>query len=197
MSASCPRKLGEGAVLSCVFCSLSSQKLLESPMRPDKFTAKMQEALNASLDLASKRNHSEISNEHFLLALLRQPEGLVRPLLERLGMQPAELEKQLSPNSPVAQASMVARRQILGPTSARRSTPRRAKWANSRTNTSAPNISCSLCWSPEARRQVAQERGRDARQAHAGAVRACAATSASPIRIPRANTRRWKNTAAI
>ena len=64
-------------------------------MRPDKFTAKMQEALSASLDLASKRNHSEISNEHFLLALLRQPEGLVRPLLERLGMQPAELERQL------------------------------------------------------------------------------------------------------
>lgn len=64
-------------------------------MRPDKFTAKMQEALNASLDLASKRNHSEISNEHFLLALLRQPEGLVRPLLERLGMQPVELEGQL------------------------------------------------------------------------------------------------------
>ena len=64
-------------------------------MRPDKFTAKMQEAFNSSVDLASKSNHSEISNEHFLLALLRQVEGLVRPLLERLGIQPAELKKQL------------------------------------------------------------------------------------------------------
>ena len=64
-------------------------------MRPDKFTAKMQEAFNSSVDLASKRNHSEISNEHFLLALLRQLEGLARPLLETLGIQPAELEKQL------------------------------------------------------------------------------------------------------
>src|SRR4029077_16986942 len=64
-------------------------------MRPDKFTAKMQEAFNSSVDLASKRNHSEISNEHFLLALLQQLEGLARPLLERLGIQPAELEKQL------------------------------------------------------------------------------------------------------
>ena len=64
-------------------------------MRPDKFTAKMQEAFNSSLDLASKRNHSEISNEHFLLALLQQREGLVRPLLERLGIQPTELERQL------------------------------------------------------------------------------------------------------
>ena len=64
-------------------------------MRPDKFTAKMQEALSASLDLASKRNHSETSNEHFLLALLRQSDGLVRPLLEKLGVQAAELDKQL------------------------------------------------------------------------------------------------------
>ena len=64
-------------------------------MRPDRFTAKMQEAFNASLDLASKRNHAEISTEHFLLALLRQSEGLARPLLETLSIRPAELENQL------------------------------------------------------------------------------------------------------
>ena len=64
-------------------------------MRPDKFTAKMQEAFNASLDLASKHNHSEISPEHFLLALLRQSDGLTRPLLEKLGVSPATLEQQL------------------------------------------------------------------------------------------------------
>jgi ATP-dependent Clp protease ATP-binding subunit ClpB len=54
-------------------------------MRPDKFTQKMQEALNASLDLASKYDHSEIANEHFLLALLEQPDGVVTPLLQKLG----------------------------------------------------------------------------------------------------------------
>lgn len=64
-------------------------------MRPDKFTAKMQEAFNASLDLASQRNHSEISPEHFLLALLQQSDGLTKPLLEKLGVDPAALEKQL------------------------------------------------------------------------------------------------------
>ncbi len=64
-------------------------------MRPDKFTQKMQEALNTSLDLASKSNHSEISNEHFLLALLQQSEGLARPLLEKLGLPPATLEQEL------------------------------------------------------------------------------------------------------
>ncbi len=64
-------------------------------MSPEKFTAKMQEAFNASLDLASKANHSEISTEHFLLALLRQGDGLARPLLEGLGINPTQLEKQL------------------------------------------------------------------------------------------------------
>jgi ATP-dependent Clp protease ATP-binding subunit ClpB len=53
----------------------------------------MQEAFNAAIDLASQRNHSEISNEHFLLALLRQSEGLARPLFEKLGVAPAEVEK--------------------------------------------------------------------------------------------------------
>ena len=64
-------------------------------MSPEKFTAKMQEAFNTSLDLASKANHSEIATEHFLLALLRQVDGLARPVLEGLGINPAQLEKQL------------------------------------------------------------------------------------------------------
>ncbi|MEI8342372.1 MAG: Clp protease N-terminal domain-containing protein, partial [Verrucomicrobiota bacterium] len=41
-------------------------------MRPDKFTAKMQEALQGAQDQASKFSHQEINNEHFLLALLEQ-----------------------------------------------------------------------------------------------------------------------------
>ena len=64
-------------------------------MSPEKFTAKMQEAFNTSLDLASKANHSEITTEHFLLALLKQGDGLARPVLEGLGINPAQLEKQL------------------------------------------------------------------------------------------------------
>ena len=64
-------------------------------MRPDKFTAKMQEALNAALDLASKNDNPEITNEHFLLALVGQADGLTRPLLEKLGVSPATLEARL------------------------------------------------------------------------------------------------------
>ena len=56
-------------------------------MRPDKFTIKMQEALQGALDIASKSGQQEVSNDHFLLSLLSQNEGLVRPLLEKMGTQ--------------------------------------------------------------------------------------------------------------
>ena len=55
-------------------------------MRPDKFTQKMQEAAQAAQDIASKLSHQEITNKHFLLALLDQPEGATRPILEKMGV---------------------------------------------------------------------------------------------------------------
>jgi len=69
-------------------------------MRPEKFTAKMQDALNGAIDIASKLNQQELTTEHLLLSLLRQEEGLAKPLLEKLGIRPAnfiqELEKELN-----------------------------------------------------------------------------------------------------
>ncbi len=52
-------------------------------MRIDKFTQKMQEALQAAQDVASQFNHQEISNEHFLSALLDQSDGIAKPRLEQ------------------------------------------------------------------------------------------------------------------
>jgi ATP-dependent Clp protease ATP-binding subunit ClpB len=57
-------------------------------MRIDRYTQKMQEALQSAQDLAAKSQSPEIGNEHFLLALLDQGEGVTRPLLEKLGYQP-------------------------------------------------------------------------------------------------------------
>src|SRR6478609_8101170 len=65
-------------------------------MRPDKFTQKMQEALQASQEVASQFNQQEISNEHFLLALLDQTEGVTRPLLEKMGVAVPELRARLT-----------------------------------------------------------------------------------------------------
>ena len=64
-------------------------------MRIDRFTAKMQEGLQESQSLASEMQHQELSPEHFFLALLRQPDGLARPLLEKLNVQPSVVEQQI------------------------------------------------------------------------------------------------------
>ncbi|MBV9009448.1 MAG: ATP-dependent chaperone ClpB [Verrucomicrobia bacterium] len=69
-------------------------------MRIDRFTQKMQEALQAAQDLASREQQPEIGNEQFLLALLEQSEGVTRPLLEKIGAAPdavrARIEAELS-----------------------------------------------------------------------------------------------------
>jgi len=64
-------------------------------MRIDRFTQKMQEALQAAQDLASQMGHSEVDNEHFLVALLDQHEGVARPLFDKLNVQPREIEEKL------------------------------------------------------------------------------------------------------
>src|ERR1044071_812596 len=64
-------------------------------MRPDKFTQKMQEALHAAQTVASDLGHQEITNEHFLVALLDQSEGVTRPLLEKMEVAAGDLHQRL------------------------------------------------------------------------------------------------------
>src|ERR1700724_4799743 len=65
-------------------------------MRIDKFTQKMQEALQAARDVASQFNHQEISNEHFLSALLDQSDGITQPLLEKIGVPANRVRERLA-----------------------------------------------------------------------------------------------------
>src|SRR6184192_4510940 len=64
-------------------------------MRIDKYTQKMQEALQGAQDLASQANHPELTNEHFLSALLNQSDGIARPLLEKIGADVDQLRDRL------------------------------------------------------------------------------------------------------
>jgi ATP-dependent Clp protease ATP-binding subunit ClpB len=64
-------------------------------MRIDRYTQKMQEALQAAQDLASQSNHPEITNEHFLSAVLDQSESIARPLLEKIGANVDQLQERL------------------------------------------------------------------------------------------------------
>jgi ATP-dependent Clp protease ATP-binding subunit ClpB len=69
-------------------------------MRLDRLTIKAQEALQQAQALAESRGHPEISPLHLLVALARQPEGIVGPVLEKLGADPraivARAEERLS-----------------------------------------------------------------------------------------------------
>jgi len=54
-------------------------------MNSDKYTIKVQEALSDAASIAQKNDHSQIENEHLLLALLQQENGIVAPIIERIG----------------------------------------------------------------------------------------------------------------
>ena len=52
----------------------------------NKFTIKMQEAIERANQFAGEESHSELTSAHILIALLDQKEGVIRPLLEKLGV---------------------------------------------------------------------------------------------------------------
>src|SRR5260370_18706774 len=54
-------------------------------MRLDKFTLRGQEAIQAGIELAERNQNQQVEPEHILCAMLDQPEGIVRPLLGKLG----------------------------------------------------------------------------------------------------------------
>ena len=64
-------------------------------MRLDKLTVKAQEAVQAAQSLADQGNHQAIEPEHLLLALLQQQEGIVGPLLAKLGARPEAIGREI------------------------------------------------------------------------------------------------------
>ncbi|HET6923066.1 MAG TPA: Clp protease N-terminal domain-containing protein, partial [Anaeromyxobacteraceae bacterium] len=64
-------------------------------MRPERLTVKAQEALQAAQAQARRRDHQAVDVEHLLLALLEQPEGTARPVLEKIGADPGLVSSRL------------------------------------------------------------------------------------------------------
>ena len=54
-------------------------------MRLDKYTLRGQEAIQSAIELAERNQHQQVEPEHLLVAMLEQPEGIVRPILGKLG----------------------------------------------------------------------------------------------------------------
>jgi len=66
------------------------------PLDPNKFTRKTSEAIGAAQQLAAAENRSQVTPEHLLAALVGQPEGVVLPVLERIGVAPATVRDRVS-----------------------------------------------------------------------------------------------------
>src|SRR5712671_6848072 len=58
------------------------------PIRWDKFTVKAQEAVQRANELASEHGNPELLPMHLLAALLEDKEGIVSPVLEKIGIGP-------------------------------------------------------------------------------------------------------------
>ena len=63
--------------------------------RFEKFTVKAREAVQAAQSIADQHDHQAIEPEHLLLALLQQREGVVGPLLVKLGARPDTIQAAL------------------------------------------------------------------------------------------------------
>src|ERR1041385_4818139 len=57
-------------------------------IRWDKFTVKAQEAVQRANELASEHGNPELQPLHILAALLEDKEGIVPPVLEKIGIGP-------------------------------------------------------------------------------------------------------------
>lgn len=64
-------------------------------IRYDKLTVKAQEALQEAQEIAAKANQQQIEPVHLLAALLAQSDGLVSPLLAKLGISPQTLSTEI------------------------------------------------------------------------------------------------------
>ena len=64
-------------------------------MNYENFTIKVQEALQESSSIANKNDNAEISPEHLLQALLEQQDGLIVPVVERIGVNAVELNNKV------------------------------------------------------------------------------------------------------
>ena len=65
------------------------------PIRWDKLTVKAQQAVQRAHDIASEHGNPELQPPHLLAALLEDKEGIVPPVLEKLGVGPKAVLSEL------------------------------------------------------------------------------------------------------
>jgi ATP-dependent Clp protease ATP-binding subunit ClpB len=66
------------------------------PLDPNRWTLKVQEAFSSAVEAAKQASNPEVTPDHLLAALLGQGEGIVLPMLQRLGKEPLPLRNQVN-----------------------------------------------------------------------------------------------------
>jgi ATP-dependent Clp protease ATP-binding subunit ClpB len=64
-------------------------------VRIDQFTFKAQEVIQAAQKVADEMQHQAVDVEHLLLGLVEQPEGILVPLLQKVGASPKKIAASL------------------------------------------------------------------------------------------------------
>ena len=154
-------------------------------MQLDRFTTKSQEALQAAVGLAAARRNTEVQPEHLLAVLLEQNDGVIPPVLRKLGASPGRDPRASStPRSTRCRRSPPARASPATPASCSTScAPPSARPASCATSTSPPSTCCSR--SPARPAPPATRCARRHDEGCSTPSRRCAARTASPPRIPR------------
>ncbi len=102
-------------------------------MRYDRFTQKAQEALASAQEILDEYNHQELDTEHIFLALVRQEDGLVPKILQRIDIMPDLVQRRL-------EGSMETRPKVYGGATAQIYITPRAKRLLSLSRTEAQRI---------------------------------------------------------
>src|SRR5947199_7472330 len=63
--------------------------------RFEKLTVKAQEAIQSAQEIAARHDHQQVEPLHLLGALVAQHDGIVPPLLSRLGVRPETLTAEI------------------------------------------------------------------------------------------------------
>ena len=165
-------------------------------MRLDKLTIKTREALVAAQDLAARTGQPEMSPEHVLAALIKQEGGLVVPLVKKVGADPERLTADLQ-----RAIDLLPKQQGGIEVGFARKTRDLIEAAERETEkfkdeyTSTEHVLLALAQSDfGAASRVLKDAGLTYDARAGGAQPRCAAASASPTRIPKANTRRSRST---
>ena len=64
-------------------------------MQFDKFTIKSQEALSDARSIASENGHQSIEDVHIMSAMLKQKDGIIIPVLQKLEVDPEDFRTKI------------------------------------------------------------------------------------------------------